>query len=176
MSQCMVAGCANPVRHRGVCTKHYSFLRRYGLTELLRITPDWRPRRRGTNHPMWSGDEAGYHAVHARLRKERGKAREHLCACGKQAKHWAYKHGSGNGLKYSLDMNDYEPMCVSCHRKLDQNRRSGQPINGGTWSPPLGMIDRPLDERIVDALVAGDGATARALYIEETKLLGEEQQ
>ena len=65
-----------------------------------------------------------YKAVHLRLRRERGRAREHSCACGKQAEHWAHVRGENEicddlGRLYSVDLQDYSPMCRSCHYKMD---------------------------------------------------------
>jgi DNA-directed RNA polymerase subunit RPC12/RpoP len=64
-------------------------------------------------------------AIHQRLRKERGPAREYPCiSCGKTAYEWAYQH-QGEELQdirgtYSENIADYEAMCRSCHRRLDK--------------------------------------------------------
>jgi hypothetical protein len=63
--------------------------------------------------------------VHNRLEKTRGKASAHRCvACGNQAADWAYNNaGSDERVskwgRYSLNLDDYSPMCRSCHIKLD---------------------------------------------------------
>lgn len=68
----------------------------------------------------------GYDAIHKRLRKERGPARNFECVeCGNQANHWAYQHTAGDneqrthGLPFSSNVEDYAAMCAKCHRKLD---------------------------------------------------------
>ena len=63
---------------------------------------------------------------HQRLRRARGPASSFTCvACDRPAYEWAYQHGnpaplfSPRGEVYSLDFDDYAPMCRSCHRRLD---------------------------------------------------------
>lgn len=64
-------------------------------------------------------------SVHQKLARSRGKARGHTCGCGLPAYEWAYQHTDPNplyseeGSVYSLDPQNYAPMCRSCHRKLD---------------------------------------------------------
>lgn len=74
-----------------------------------------------------------YMAVHQRLRRERGPAREYAChICGQPADQWAYdrmdlhavigetKYGRGDARPYSTDLAHYVPMCQSCHTRLDR--------------------------------------------------------
>lgn len=70
-------------------------------------------------------ETAGYYAVHDRVYREKGKARDHqCCACGETAKQWAYDHAdpderaSKNG-PFSLHPSHYQPMCISCHKIFD---------------------------------------------------------
>ena len=76
-------------------------------------------------HPKWTGDDASYNAVHLRLRVQRGKPGEHLCQCGARAEQWAFIRGDGpvkyddEGRPYSTDLSRYEPMCLTCHRRMD---------------------------------------------------------
>jgi hypothetical protein len=57
-----------------------------------------------------------YLALHKRVRRARGKAREHSCEhCGGQAAHWATIHGR-DGLDIDAD---YMPLCVKCHVAYD---------------------------------------------------------
>lgn len=67
-----------------------------------------------------------YVNIHHSLRLNRGPASDYICICGKPAEHWAYQH-TGEVLTcpqldrlYSEDMNDYAPMCRSCHTLLDR--------------------------------------------------------
>lgn len=78
------------------------------------------------------GDDVAYSAAHLRIATERGPASEYDCTCGKQAGHWSYRGGSprervqlkgyGAGCLYSPDPSDYDPMCVSCHKRKDMER------------------------------------------------------
>ena len=74
----------------------------------------------GERNHAWKGDEAGYQAMHLRVESRRGKASTHVCSrCAIViADDWANLSG-----RYS-DVNDYAPMCRSCHRKYDKKRRS----------------------------------------------------
>ncbi len=58
----------------------------------------------------------GYSNNHHRTYRERGKAREYLCAqnCGRQATQWAQTHGTDG-----TSSGDYRPLCRSCHAKYD---------------------------------------------------------
>ena len=61
-------------------------------------------------------------AAHHTIRKLKGKASAYDCVqCGGQAMDWAYVHGPDTyGLReFSLDLDDYVPMCKACHRKYD---------------------------------------------------------
>ena len=69
-------------------------------------------------------------AVHTRLYKSRGYAREHSCiGCGRQALDWAYQYTAGakelvstTGRRYSNDLDDYAPMCRRCHSRFDREK------------------------------------------------------
>ncbi len=77
-----------------------------------------------TDQIDWRLPVPTYKAVHFRLGRDRGPARNHLCGCGKQAEHWAYQHTGEmitdeSGKTYSADLKDYSPMCRSCHFSMD---------------------------------------------------------
>lgn len=80
---------------------------------------------RGNGWP--AGNEAGYQAVHDRVRAIRGLASEHMCCrCGRPARDWAYDNADPNekrwvlnGRFYSTDPSHYQPMCIPCHRRFD---------------------------------------------------------
>lgn len=84
------------------------------------------------------GTRAEYDWVHkVMLRDARGSASEYRCAgCGDWARDWAYQHsaedaelygGENRTEPYSLNPDDYAPMCRSCHQTLDQRRRWLEP-------------------------------------------------
>lgn len=66
-----------------------------------------------------------YIQVHYTLKQRFGPARSHLCGCGAPAAEWAYQHtgtplfDENVGCVYSENLEDYAPMCLSCHNKLD---------------------------------------------------------
>lgn len=91
--------------------------KRYGLYR----TPHRRPP---TIHSVLT-----YSGLHQRLRSQRGPAKDLNCECGEPARQWAYLGGcpqeiresGGKRRVYSLDLNRYAPLCVSCHVLLDMN-------------------------------------------------------
>lgn len=111
---CVVDGCSDPARTiAGYCGKHNERVRRHGDPDTVLV-------------PKWTGDQASYSAVHLRLRKWRGRASAHQCIdCGKRAGQWSYGHARGPGHRecevgpYSVDLADYDPRCVTCHKKFD---------------------------------------------------------
>jgi hypothetical protein len=122
---CEIPGCGRRHDARGLCATHYSRWLRYGSTEL----PD-RPTStsRGPDNASWRGDGIGYSGAHRRLRSALGPAAAHPCTrCGTvPAAQWALIHGSPRqrtdattGLHYSPDPQDYQPLCVSCHKRYD---------------------------------------------------------
>lgn len=86
--------------------------------------------RTGDKHPMfgrtgekshlWKEDDIKYGRKHKRIIEQKGKASDYKCvgdginSCNKQARHW-----SNVDHLYSLDPDNYQPRCVSCHRKYD---------------------------------------------------------
>lgn len=86
-------------------------------------TPDAIAKNRaahmGSKNGVWQGDSASYRALHSRVVTRRGKASDHPCMdCGDTARRheWANKTG-----KYS-DTNDYDPVCVPCHKIRDKDK------------------------------------------------------
>ena len=75
-------------------------------------------------------DTCGYGAVHDRITRDRGPARDHVCVeCGGVASHWSYDHTDPEvlidqrlGIPYSMDHDHYQPRCVPCHKTYDLNR------------------------------------------------------
>jgi hypothetical protein len=69
----------------------------------------------GSANHMWKGDDASKYAFHRRLYSRHGKPSK-CSACGTTgAEHYDYANLSG---RYE-DMDDYAPMCRSCHWKYD---------------------------------------------------------
>jgi hypothetical protein len=68
-------------------------------------------------------DNPTYAAVHKRVRVTNGKASLYQCYfCGDDAKEWACisnkTQKDSNGL-FSLNIDDYVPSCIPCHKKMD---------------------------------------------------------
>ena len=70
----------------------------------------------GPANSYWKGDNANYQALHRRLYARFGKPAK-CSRCGTEsAKQYDYANLSG---RYE-DINDYLPMCRSCHWKMDK--------------------------------------------------------
>ena len=79
----------------------------------------------GDKNHEWKGDDAGYQALHRRLYSRFGKPR--ICGvCGTtSAKNYDYANLTG---PYE-DLDDYLPMCRSCHSRFDrkiENLKGGE--------------------------------------------------
>lgn len=71
----------------------------------------------GDRNGNWTGATVIYNTMHFRVRKALGSAQQHSCVdCGSQAQHWTYKKKIG----HSPWLTDYEPRCISCHRRFDK--------------------------------------------------------
>lgn len=109
------------------CDLHATRFRRYGTTELLGGPAP----RYGAENTSWTGDGASYSAVHLRLNKTLGSARHYPCVggCGGAAAQWAFDHEAPTRRldpltgPYSTSLDDYRPMCVSCHKRYDLAHR-----------------------------------------------------
>lgn len=118
--KCVEPSCERKARSKGMCTAHY--VQVWSGKELTPLRPK----------ASDGSDDITYIAAHKRVERAKGKATEHDClGCGEQAEQWAYRHGSPKertestpGYKimkrYSPDVNDYMPLCVSCHIKYDR--------------------------------------------------------
>lgn len=67
-----------------------------------------------------------YRAAHRRVKQLRGPAKDYQCiACGNPARDWALQPTNEEltdeqGRQYSDNVEDYAPMCRSCHKTLDR--------------------------------------------------------
>ena len=68
---------------------------------------------------MWKGDNAGYSSIHHWVRDRKGSAE--MCEnCGKTK--WETRiEWSNIDHKYRRDVNDYQALCVKCHKEYDKN-------------------------------------------------------
>lgn len=79
-----------------------------------------RDQSRHRNH-MWKGDEAGYKALHLRVKAERGRP-SRCGACEEDDPNGRYEWANLTG-DYA-NVYDYVRLCVTCHRRVDAHRRS----------------------------------------------------
>lgn len=78
-----------------------------------------------------------YWSTHRALEASQGLASSHRCRCGARAKDWAYQHTAADeltedGLAFSLNPDDYRPMCRPCHAALDQTGAKIAPKTSAT--------------------------------------------
>lgn len=103
-------------------------MQRYGITS----RPAAPRNNRGEKHPGWLGEKATYTAFHLRVQKARGRPTK--CErCGEDDPAARYEWANLTG-EYS-NIEDYERMCVHCHRRFDADRRSR---TGARTSPVRG--------------------------------------
>ena len=98
-------------RHKGMLGKKHSdeAKRKIGEAHKLLIY--------GTEESAynWRGDKAGTMAMHEWVKRHKGKAVEYICEhCGKQASEWSNVDHS-----YKRKLEDYTPLCSSCHKIYD---------------------------------------------------------
>ena len=89
----------------------YTLMRRHGLAARIAAKRDqW-----GEKNALWKGDEAGKQALHRRLYARFGKPSK----CGKCGTTASAHYDYANLTGHYEDLNDYLPMCRSCHWKYD---------------------------------------------------------
>lgn len=113
MRTCVVEGCEKPAKKRRlICGMHIHRLERHGDVDY-----DARPGAQPGSVHNFKGDDAGYFAVHKRLRTQFGNADTHACAdCAKPARYWAFDEPTG----FSTDLTRYRPLCGPCHAGADR--------------------------------------------------------
>lgn len=119
---CCILGCGLPCASRGMCNRHYLRWRAHGDPFHERVY------LRGEENHYWAGDDITYISAHFRVRRAKGSATQYACVqCDGPAHEWAYDHqdpdekaedGKGN---YSTKPEHYQPMCRTCHRRMDCN-------------------------------------------------------
>lgn len=96
---------------RGI--KVYNVIHRLGI-----MRPAVKRDQRGDKNSYWRAGDAGYQALHVRVQVARGKPS--VCeACGATEGRFEWANLTGD----YFDPNDYQRMCVRCHRAFDAERR-----------------------------------------------------
>ena len=113
--------CDRPADRKGLCDAHYQRQR----TGRDMDNPPLRP---------WTANSAAkrtssYKAAHVKLYRRRGKAGGYLCVkCDERARDWSLRHrdprvhpemDDATGMRYSMNVDDYDPMCKPCHLAYD---------------------------------------------------------
>ena len=103
--------------HIGRGFKVENIMRRYGIPARPATPRD----QRGERCPTWRGDHAGYKALHLRVAAQRGKPQQcQRCQRSDLGTRYEWANLTGN----YTDINDYQRMCVTCHRRFDAARRA----------------------------------------------------
>jgi hypothetical protein len=76
-------------------------------------------RRVNEKNHMWKGDYVGYSALHIWIERRLGKPNK-CSMCGTMDEIKGYEW-SNISKKYKRDINDWQRLCISCHRKYDKN-------------------------------------------------------
>ena len=78
-----------------------------------------RPGVTGKLHGKWKGDEVGYQALHAWVRRQLGTPDtcEH---CGKIGLEYPFIHWANKSGEYKRNIRDWLRLCVKCHSKHDK--------------------------------------------------------
>ena len=129
MRTCDIEGCDKKHKGHGYCSAHIQTHRQGKIPQgvVARRTP----------MAKWGTEEdngTSYRGAHERVKIARGKASEYMCDCGSPATEWAYMNNDldeqhemvEGGLNrpprlcaYSLNPDNYQPMCHPCHVKFD---------------------------------------------------------
>lgn len=72
------------------------------------------------NNSNWKGDDVGYYALHAWIRRKLGKAMVCSDCYNTIIVHWANISG-----EYHRDLEDWEELCITCHFRKDRATKWG---------------------------------------------------
>ena len=149
LGECSIETCTRTAKYAstGWCQTHYHRWWRTG--DPLGVKQE--RGAGGSDSVNWKGDDITYRTAHTRLIRVKGKASQQDCVrCGKPAQAWAYDHSDpdervemidGYPCPYSPDLARYQPMCRSCHVKLDRGE------HGQGWARKTHCVNgHPFDE------------------------------
>lgn len=114
---CSFDGCGRDTRAKGLCIAHYNQQNRGETLRPLRPHVQTNLKKVVT-----------YYSAHTRVLVAKGPAKGYPCVdnCGKDALDWSLRKTAtvvvdDRGRKYSLNPEDYEPRCRSCHMIYDES-------------------------------------------------------
>lgn len=82
------------------------------------IKPKVRFMAYGEKHPLWKSSNVSYSGLHYWIRRKLGKPK--VCEfCGEDKKRMTWANKS---WEYKRTLDDWLPLCYSCHKKYDLNR------------------------------------------------------
>lgn len=121
-----------------------------------------------------------YKAVHMRLKRRIGPARNFPCvACGSHAHAWALKNGSPieradkNG-RYSDALEDYQPMCHSCHNSMDKSMITHCP-QGHEYTPENTLLTTRGHRKCKTCCYARSNRNAKRYMTEQARIAKNER-
>lgn len=140
-ADCQVSGCGRKAHAHKFCTKHLARWEKHG-DPMNEGTHNWRPLK---------GQFPTFAAIHKRLSRKRGSAKNYACVdCGETAAEWSYIGGCPNELMgraresivpYSEDLDRYEPRCVRCHRVFDRAGEGRERDASGRFAPAVTEVE-----------------------------------
>lgn len=116
-SDCAFESCGRKAKVKGWCATHYAQIQRGETPYPIK------PRARNTGPT--------YLSIHQTLKRKFGPARDYPCEiCDDQAEQWCLYvpahvrpnlpvDPTFNGFAFSTNLDDYAPLCRSCHSRLD---------------------------------------------------------
>ena len=82
--------------------------------------------KRGEGHTNWKGEKIKYGSLHDWVASKLGKPKK-CSKCGFDHPNARYQWSNISG-KYKRELNDWERLCVGCHREKDKNKPSASLI------------------------------------------------
>lgn len=82
------------------------------------------------NHHNWKGEKAKYISKHTWIHDNFGKAdrcQSKKCI-NKKCNHFEWANISG---QYKRDMSDWKMLCISCHKRMDHEKKFGNKCRAG---------------------------------------------
>jgi hypothetical protein len=105
-------------------------------------------RRREANHGRWKPSDLSYAGVHSWIRRELGPATHCSNDDTHESKRYEWANISGD---YKRDINDYRPLCKSCHSKYDMSDNYKESMRKN-WQKYANTLRKPVYQFTFDGL------------------------